>query len=94
MIEGFAVGLAPGDWELQMNRVLWLVRRGRIVIGQSYPAVDDIQTRMFSLGSYLLVKGSRTCVNLEVQPEWFPEYDLDLGRRRRAGASRPARSAP
>ena len=82
MIEGFAVGLAPGDWELQMNRVLSLVRRGRIVIGQTYPAADDIATRMFALGSYLLVKGSRTFINLEVgsQPEWFPEYDLDLGR--------------
>jgi hypothetical protein len=82
MIEGFAVGLAPGDWELQMNRVLSLVRRGRIVIGQSYPAVEDLQARMFAIGSYLLVKGSRTFVNLEVgfQPEWFPEYELDLGR--------------
>jgi hypothetical protein len=65
-----------------MDRVLSLIRRGRIVIGQSYPAVEDIQARMFAIGSYLLVKGSRTFVNLEVgfQPEWFPEYDLDLGR--------------
>lgn len=86
MIEGFATpgsgsAYSPGDWELQMDRVLSLVRRGRIVIGQTYPNAADEATRMFALASYLLVKGKRTYLNLEIglPPEWFPEYELDLG---------------
>jgi hypothetical protein len=37
---------------------------------------------MFILGTYLLVKGSRTYVNLDaegLQIQWFPEYDIALG---------------
>jgi hypothetical protein len=51
------------------------------VIAQSYPDVGDVDARLFDLGSYLLIKGDRTYVNLEVAsaPEWFPEYDVDLG---------------
>lgn len=81
MVEGFATGLPPADWALQMDRVLSLVRRGRVVIGQAYPTAGDQAARMLALGSYLLVKGSRTFLNLELgaPPEWFPEYELDLG---------------
>jgi hypothetical protein len=81
MIEGFALGLAAGDWALQLDRALSLVRRGRIVIAQAYPRTDDVHARTFALASYLLVKGRRTFVNLEVaqEPEWFPEYELELG---------------
>jgi hypothetical protein len=37
--------------------------------------------RGFVLGSYLLVKGSHTFVNMDVGtvPQWFPEYGVDLG---------------
>jgi hypothetical protein len=86
MLEGFAFWnsgsyLAPVDWVLQMNRVLSLVSLDRIVIGQTYPDVERIDDRMFALGSYLLIKGAHTYINLETSgsPEWFPEYELDLG---------------
>jgi Hypothetical glycosyl hydrolase family 15 len=81
MIEGFATGLAPADWQLELNRMLGLVRRDKIVICQSYPDVNDVAARMFDLGSYLLIEGSHTYVNFGegIRVTWFPEYDLQLG---------------
>ena len=85
MIEGFAApgdgSYAAGDWLLQMNRVLGLARRGRIVIGRSYPSTGDVRARMFDLASYLLTKGRHSFVNLltGTAPQWFPEYGIDLG---------------
>jgi hypothetical protein len=86
MIEGFAEWGSDnyfdvGDWELQMNRILPLVAADKILIAQTYPNQDDVDERLFVLGSYLLVKGQHTYVNLETSdtPEWFPEYTLDLG---------------
>jgi len=86
MVEGFALGATnsyydPADWELQMNRVLTLASQGKIIIGQSYVATSDVQGRMFALASYLLTKGSRSFINLEVstEPEWFPEYEIEIG---------------
>jgi hypothetical protein len=68
-----------------MDRVLRLVRRDRIVIGQSYVKPSDLGARGFALASYLLVKGRRTFLNLESGgAEWYPEYALDLGRARSA----------
>jgi hypothetical protein len=81
MIEGFAApGIAPVDWRLQLTRALSLVRKHRIEICQAYP--QNVQERMYALASYLLIKGDRTFVNLETgfPPDWFPEYDVDLGR--------------
>jgi hypothetical protein len=92
MIEGFAEGdaasfYAVGDWQLQMNRILGLVRLGRVIIAQSYLSAADMTARGFVLGSYLLVKGSRTFLNMDVglEAQWFPEYGIDVG---------PALSAP
>jgi hypothetical protein len=86
MIEGFAEGQPPdyyalSDWQLEMNRVLGLVRRGRVIIGQSYLDASDLTARGFVLGSYLLVKGSHTFVNMWIgaEAQWFPEYGVDLG---------------
>lgn len=81
MVEGFATGLAPADWQLELTRALGLIRKGKVVICQSYPDVGDVQARMFDLASYLLIKGDRTYVNFGegIQVSWFPEYDLDLG---------------
>jgi len=86
MIEGFA---APGhgrwfplvDWELEMNRLLPLLRADKIIIAQSYPELADMPTRLFLLSCYLLIKGEYTYLNLELSaaPEWLPEYDIDLG---------------
>lgn len=97
MVEGFAEGsasdfYAPGDWELQMDRTLRLVRLGRLVIGQSYLQPSDMDARAFVLASYLLVKGRHTFVNMDtgLAPEWFPEYAVDLGP---AAAPPPARIA-
>jgi Hypothetical glycosyl hydrolase family 15 len=81
MIEGFATNLGPDDWKLELQRALGLVRKGKIVIAQSYPAAGDVQARMFDLASYLLIKGARTYVNfpLGIEVDWFPEYGIDLG---------------
>jgi hypothetical protein len=81
MVEGFATGLAPADWQLELTRALALVKLGKIVICQSYPDLDDVTARMFDLGSYLLIRGSHTYVNFGegIRVTWFPEYDLDLG---------------
>lgn len=70
------------DWVLQQDRILSLARRAKIVIGQAYlDSPDDSWMRKLAMGSYLLSKGRRSYVNLDLgyEPEWFPEYDLDLG---------------
>ena len=81
MIEGFATGLAPGDWQLELTRALGLISKGRTVICQSYPDVNDVEARMFDLASYLLIQGTHTYVNFGegIEVSWFPEYDVDLG---------------
>jgi hypothetical protein len=81
MVEGFATGLAPADWQLELTRALALVKLDRIVICQSYPAEGDVPARMFDLASYLLIKGDHTYVNFGdgIRVTWFPEYGIDLG---------------
>ncbi len=86
LLEGFAEWgngnyFDQADWELQLNRVLPLIRAGKIIIGQTYPAETDVNERLFVLGSYLLIKGAHTYINLDIalEPEWFPEYTMDLG---------------
>jgi hypothetical protein len=87
MVEGCAqggpnAGYAPVDWILQLDRILRIVRRGRIVICQSYLGPEHLDARGFVLASYLLFKGRRSFVNMEMglEPEWFPEYDVPIGR--------------
>jgi hypothetical protein len=87
MIEAFAEGSASsfyalGDWRLEMNRSLSLIRQGRVLIAQSYLSPGDLKARTFVLGSYLLIKGSHTFVNMWIggEPQWFPEYGVPLGR--------------
>jgi len=84
MIEGFAIEADESpypleDWQLQMNRVLGAVGRGQAILAQSYALGH--QERLFGLGSYLLVKGSRTFLTFEggSEPEWWPEYDVPIG---------------
>ncbi|MCC7020511.1 MAG: hypothetical protein IT332_12185 [Ardenticatenales bacterium] len=90
MIEGFAMWApdrryAEGDWRLQMDRVLGLASRGKVIIAQAYPTGDgsprDVDDRMFTLATYLLVKGRRSYLNLETSSnvDWWPEYEIDLG---------------
>jgi Hypothetical glycosyl hydrolase family 15 len=87
MIEGFAEAdassfYAVSDWQLEMNRVLGLVRQNKVILAQSYLSPQDMTARGFVLGSYLLVKGSHTFVNLDIgaEAQWFPEYGVILGR--------------
>lgn len=84
MVEGFgleadASPYAYADWRMQMDRILRAARRGQAVIGQTY--VSGRRERLFALGSYLLVKGDRTFLNIELgpDPEWWPEYDIAIG---------------
>jgi hypothetical protein len=87
MVEGFAAWgqgspYELGDWQLQMDRILALASTGKIVILQSYiDNVSDLDYRKFVLANYLLVKGTKSFVNIEMdyEPEWFPEYGVDLG---------------
>ncbi len=86
MVEGFASWgpgrlYHPADWRLQMDRVLAMTAAGGILIAQSYPDAADVEHRMFTVASYLLVKGRRSYLNQEyaMAPEWWPEYDLPVG---------------
>lgn len=84
MIEGFGYDVwesyGETDWKLQMNRCLGLINAGKCLIGQSY-RTESVDTRLFELGSYLLIKGNRTYINLEegFEPEWWPEYEVPIG---------------
>jgi hypothetical protein len=76
MVEGFAMDYDGGpypleDWQLQMNRVLPLIVQDKVIIAQSVVGGD--QGRMFALGSYLLVKGSRTYLNVIQGDNRVPE---------------------
>ena len=93
MIEGFAFWgpgdyFDPADWALQMDRALTLARSNKIVICQAYPGEGSAQERMFATTSYLLVKGSKTYLNLlvtsDVALEYYPEYEINLGGARGA----------
>ncbi len=87
MIEGFSEWepQSPyelGDWQLQMNRILGLSQANKIIICQSYIYdPDDIATRIYYLANYLLIKGTYTYINMDYgeDPEYFPEYTLNLG---------------
>ncbi len=84
MVEQFALPnesgtYAESDWQLEMNRILMAVARNQAIIGQTY--VSSEKNRMFAVGSYLLIKGTRTylSVNNTMGPEWYPEYDIPIG---------------
>ncbi len=86
MLEGFAEWggnnyFGSDDWALQQNRILPLIKADKILIGQTYPDPAEVNERLFVLGTYLLVKGKYTYINLDtgLDPEWFPEYTIDLG---------------
>ncbi|HMB23872.1 MAG TPA: putative glycoside hydrolase, partial [Anaerolineales bacterium] len=71
-----------GDWQLQMNRILHLVGLDKVILLQQYVVnKEDVEDRLFLLGSYLLVKGQHTFLNIEfsAEPEWFPEYEIPIG---------------
>lgn len=83
MLEGFAYMEAPSDWVLGMNRAMKLTSAGKFIIVQSYPGGSGqqyVDERDFLLGTYLLMKGAHTYINLAGGGVyWFPEYALDFG---------------
>ena len=84
MIEGFGYDVwsafGASDWALQLNRVLGLINQGKALIGQAYHT-EAAATRLFTLATYLLIKGDHTYVNLDtgLDPEWWPEYGIPIG---------------
>jgi len=90
MIEGFGLlntGVAgnTSDWLLEMDNALELIQRDKIILAQSYlESVGHIDDRLFFIGSYLLIKGRRTYINMAAGKlgsliQYYPEYDLFLG---------------
>lgn len=87
MIERFAMKRGGAfhevaDWKVQLNRALGLIRQDKVLIANNDlgdPA--DLQTRLFLLSNYLLIKAKHTFINIElgINPEWFPEYELPIG---------------
>jgi hypothetical protein len=88
--EGFAdPSFVLADWKQSTNELLSLSSAGKIMILQNYlGATTDVARRMYYLGNYLLVRGTRTYLDyFATGPlEWYPEWDLDLG----AASSGPA----
>jgi hypothetical protein len=88
--EGFAgTGFAPADWQASTNELLALAQADKLMILQNYlQATDDVATRLYYLGNYLLVKGKHTYLDyFATTPlEWYPEWTIDLG----APASTPS----
>ncbi len=78
MLESFGYQLAETDWVLGMNRAIKLTAAHKFIILQSYPS--DVAGREFLIGTYMLLKGTRTFINLAgAGVTYFPEYALDLG---------------
>lgn len=84
--EGFLdPGLTTEDWKAAAKQTLSLVRKNKIVILQNYLASpSDVAKRKYLLGSYLLLKGSRTYLAYFASStlDWYPEWALDLGAPR------------
>ncbi|HTB73956.1 MAG TPA: putative glycoside hydrolase [Polyangiaceae bacterium] len=81
--EGFAgTSFAMADWTASTNELLKLAAADKIMILQNYlTSADDVATRMYYLGNYLLVKGRHTYVEYFASGplEWYPEWKVDLG---------------
>src|SRR5579884_2893956 len=85
-LEGFGQYTDTYDWTLSMNRGLNLTVNGKIVIMQPYPSASPNtaagqQQVDFLLGTYLLLKGDQTYLNIDYGggAQYFPEYQLNLG---------------
>jgi hypothetical protein len=89
--EGYAnASFAESDWQASTTELLSLAAKGKIMILQNYlGSTTDVQTRLYYLANYLLVKGSRTYLDYFSQGplEWYPEWGLDLGAPTTTGAT-------
>ena len=87
-LEGFGEYTDTYNWTLSMNRGLNLTDNGKIVIMQPYLTADPNsaagqQQVNFLLGTYLLLKGDQTYLNIDdgggVHVQYYPQYQLNLG---------------
>jgi hypothetical protein len=85
-LEGFGEWTDTYDWTLSMNRGLNFTDNGKIVIMQPYPSASPSsaagqQQVDFFLGTYLLLKGDQTYLNIDYGggAQYYPEYQLNLG---------------
>jgi hypothetical protein len=85
-LEHFGEDTDPGDWTLSMNRALNLTNNGKIVIMQPYPSAAPNtaagqQKVNFYLGTYLLLKGTESYLNIDYNGgvQYYPQYELNLG---------------
>jgi hypothetical protein len=79
----------PSNWTLSMNRALALSNQNKVLImepslfNQPDAGTSPLQ-REFLIGTYLLIKGNYTYINMlaphsSVNAYYFPEYQINLG---------------
>jgi hypothetical protein len=85
-LEGFGQYTDTYNWSLSMNRGLDLTHNGKIVVMQPYPSASPDtaagqQQIDFFVGTYLLLKGDQTYLNIDYGGgvQYYPQYRLDLG---------------
>jgi hypothetical protein len=85
-LEGFGEYTDTYNWTFSMNQGLNLTDNGKIVIMQPYPSADPStaagqQQVNFLLGTYLLLKGNETYINIDDGGgvQYYPQYELNLG---------------
>jgi hypothetical protein len=85
-LENFGEYTDTYDWTLAMDRGLNFTDNGKIVIMQPYssasPSTAAGQQQVdFFLGTYLLLKGDETYLNIDYGggAQYYPEYQLNLG---------------
>jgi hypothetical protein len=85
-LEGFGEYTDTYNWTLSMNRGLNLTDNNKIVIMQPYPSsapstAAGQQQIDFFLGTYLLLKGNETYLNIDYGGgvQYYPQYQLNLG---------------
>jgi hypothetical protein len=87
--------ITGADWNLSMNRALRFTSTSdpgnadRMFIMQPYPSAppdspQGLQQRSWAFGSYLLLKGDHTYINMYAAGGgtslmWYPEYQVNLG---------------
>jgi hypothetical protein len=82
MVEGAGTKASNGDWKLQQNRTLNLIRNDKIYIAQNIPNENNIADRVWQLANFLLLRHHKSFLNIngsEGQLSWYPEYDLMIG---------------
>jgi hypothetical protein len=85
-LEGFGTWTDTYDWTFSMNQGLNLTNNGKIAIMQPYPSSAPNTTAgqqqiNFLLGTYLLLKGNATYLNIDYGGgvQYYPQYELNLG---------------